>query len=321
MKERLIYANNGDGWGLELRQYWDREHHDPDLRPVLVIPGYCMNTFILNFHPSGDSLVRYLARRGLEVWTANLRGQGGSKRHVGQRKFGFRELSLVDIPIVLDTIQRRNRSNAEKIDVVGCSLGATFVFAYLAHHLDTHPFGAVVSLGGPLRWDKAHPAIEIAFASPYIAGLVKVVGTRAVAKRFLPLAKKVPSVLSIYMNADHVDLNMADKLVQTIDDPVPYLNRQIAHWIASRDLYVGGVNVTKAMKHVDVPLLCVAANKDGVVPQETVASAARAFGGSDIEVLRVGGRDNWFAHADLFVNDEAEERVFAPLADWLRARN
>ena len=321
MKERLIYANNGDGWGLELRQYWDREAHDATLRPVVIIPGYCMNTFILNFHPRGDSLVRYLTRQGFEVWTANLRGQGGSKRHAARRRFGFRELALVDIPAVLDTVLRRQRSSHDRVDAIGCSLGATYLYAYLAHHLDTHPFGSLVSLGGPLRWENTHPAVEIAFASPYIAGVVKVVGTRAAARRFLPLARKIPAVLSIYMNADRVDLDVADKLVQTIDDPIRYLNRQIAHWIRTRDLYVGGVNVTKAMKHVESPLLCVAANRDGVVPQDTVISATQAFGSDDVEVLRVGDRNNWFAHADLFVNDEAEERVFAPLGSWLTSRS
>ena len=104
-----------------------------------------MNTFILNFHPRGDSMVRFLTRHGFEVWTANLRGQGGSQRHVRRRKFGFRELCLVDLPVVLDTVQRRNRSGNQKIDAIGCSLGATFLFAYLAHHLDTHPFGSLVN--------------------------------------------------------------------------------------------------------------------------------------------------------------------------------
>lgn len=319
MKERLIYANNNDGWGLELRQYWDPDTHDAGKRPLLMIPGYCMNTFILNFHPRGDSIVRYLTRQGFEVWTANLRGQGGSQRHVGSRKFGFREISLVDLPAVVETVVRRNRSGAEKLDAIGCSLGATYLFAYLAHHLDTHPIGALVSLGGPLRWEDPHPALELAFMSPAVVGAVKVIGTRAVAKRLLPALTKVPGVLSIYMNTEHIDLSAADKLVQTVDDPIPYLNKQIAHWVRTRDLYVGGVNVTKAMKHVHVPLLCVAANKDGIVPPQTAISAMSAFGTDDVETLRVGDRDNWFAHADLFVNDEAEERVFTPLASWLDA--
>jgi poly(3-hydroxyalkanoate) synthetase len=317
MKERVIFANNRDGWGLELHQYWDPETHDPGKRPVVMLPGYCMNTFILNFHPNGDSMVRYLARGGFEVWTANLRGQGDSRRYAGKRKFGFRELCLVDIPVVLDTVLNRGHSERDDVSVIGCSLGATFAFGYLAHHLDNNPVGAVVSLGGPLRWEKAHPLLEVAFASAQIAGMIRFRGTRQLARFALPIAQKVPSVLAIYMNTEHIDLEVADELVKTVDDPVPHLNRQIAHWITTRDLYVAGVNVTRAMKHIHVPLLCVAANRDGIVPPETAVSAMNAFGTDDVEVLRVGDRDNWFAHADLFVNDEAAERVFEPLRMWL----
>ena len=320
MKERLLYANNGSGWGLELRQYWDPETHNPTLRPIVMIPGYCMNTFILNFHPGGDSMVRHLCRDGFEVWTANLRGQGGSRRYGGSRKFGFSELALTDLPAVLDTVTAHQHSEADRVDAVGCSLGATFLFAYLAHNLQSHPFGALVSLGGPLRWEKAHPVLEVAFRSPGLAGMVKVTGTRPTMRVLLPVLKRVPSVLSIYMNADRVNLEHSSELVKTIDDPIPHLNKQIAHWIRTRDLYVGGVNVTKAMNHVDLPLLCVAANRDGIVPQSTAISASQAFGSNDVEVLRVGDRDNWFAHADLFVNDEAADRVFAPLGAWLRSR-
>lgn len=317
MKEKVLYVNNRDGWALEIRRYVDEEAFDRSRRPIVMIPGYCMNTFILNFHPTGDSMVRYFTRRGFEVWTANLRGQGGSKRHAGNRRFGFRELALVDLPIVFDTVQRRTQSDSDTVDAIGCSLGATFLYAYLAHHLDTHPIGAFVSLGGPLRWEKAATLLQVAFASAQVAGWVRVAHTRAMARRALPIARRFPALLSMYMNTDYIDLDQADQLVKTVDDPIPYLNRQIAHWIRVKDLYVGGVNVTRAMQHVHVPYLAVAANKDGIVPPETAMSAVKCFGSDDIERLYVGDRDNWFAHADLFINDEAEQRVFEPLADWL----
>lgn len=321
MNERVVYANNRDGWALELRHYWDPETLVPSRRPLVMIPGYCMNTFILNFHPRGESMVQYLVRHGFEVWTANLRGQGGSRRNAGNRRFGFRELALIDIPVVVETVQRRTLAETEKVDAIGCSLGATFLYAYLAHHLDTHPLGALVTLGGPCRWEKAHTLLQVAFASAQIAGAVRVAHTRTMARYALPLARKVPAVLSIYMNTDHIDLDAADELVKTVDDPIPYLNRQIAHWIRTKDLYVAGVNVTKAMKHVDIPLLSIAANKDGIVPPETAMSAVSCFGSHDVTRLHVGDDDNWFAHADLFINDEADKRVFEPLVGWLEERN
>lgn len=317
MRERLHFEDNTQGWLLELRQYWSLEHLDPSQKPIVIIPGYCMNTFILNFHPTRDSMVRYLTSRGFEVWTANLRGQGGSRAEGGRRDFGFRELALVDLPVALTYALQHTRTNASVVHAVGASLGATFLYTYLAHNPDSHAVGSLVSIGGPLRWDKAHPLLKLAFQSPHLAGLVKVKGTRQAARAVLPVVRRIPKVLEIYMNANHIDLSKAHELVKTIDDPVPYLNRQIAHWVRDLDLKVAGKNITQGMRNIDVPTLCVVANADGIVPPAAVLSIRDAIGTSHVDVLDVGTNDNWFAHADLFINDHAPEEVFAPLSDWI----
>jgi hypothetical protein len=38
------------------------------------------------------------------------------------------------------------------------------------------------------------------------------------------------------------------------------------------------------------------------------------------KLLTVGAADLSMAHADLFISDEAQLRVFAPIADWLAAQ-
>src|SRR5262249_21323836 len=83
-----------DGWMLDVRRHFMPEFLDTSLRPLLLIPGYCMNTTPLGFHPSGPSMIEFLAGRGFEVWTANLRGQGDSRSLGGSRDAGFRELAL-----------------------------------------------------------------------------------------------------------------------------------------------------------------------------------------------------------------------------------
>jgi hypothetical protein len=37
-------------------------------------------------------------------------------------------------------------------------------------------------------------------------------------------------------------------------------------------------------------------------------------------VLRVGDDQNWYAHADLFIGNDAPRALFEPMASWLRAR-
>lgn len=313
----VSYPLTADGWQLELRHYHDEARRDPSRRPLLFLPGYGMNSFILGYHPSGVSMVEYLVQRGFDVWTVNMRGQGGARRVGGPRRIGFRELSLIDVPRAIDAVLEA-RPGAEDVSLVGCSLGASIAYSYLAHNPRDNRVGALVAIGGPLRWRNVHPLLEVAFSSPALVGKIPFYGTRKLARAALPVAQRFPSLLSIYMNAAQIDLSRADDLVQTVDDPIPYLNRQIAHWVRSRDLVVGGVNVSEGLGQVDdVALLCVLANRDGVVPPEAALSVIDHIGEGPVDVLVAGDEDRWFAHADLFISDHAEQIVFAPMASWL----
>jgi hypothetical protein len=62
----------------------------------------------------------------------------------------------------------------------------------------------------------------------------------------------------------------------------------------------------------------VLSNRDGIVPEATALSVTDFWGSGDIEVLRVGDEHDWYAHANLFVGNEAPRRVFDPMIRWLR---
>ncbi len=319
MQRDTHLVDNGDGWKLELTCFRPSGAAATGARPVLMVPGYAMNSFILSFHPTGVSMVEYLVNDGLEVWTANLRGQGGSRKIGRAARFGLRELSLVDVPAAIRHVLGNTTTGANKLDLVGCSLGASMVYTYLAHNAQEHRANSVVAIGGPLRWDAVHPLVKVAFRSGRLAGAVPIVGTRRLARVALPVLKRIPALLSIYMNADEIDLTQAGQLVQTIDDPVPYINRQVARWIRQKDLVVNGVNVTQGLSAVDTPLMVVLANKDGIVPIPAAMSAVEAVGHDRVTVLEVGDSVRWAAHADLFIGEGAQERVFEPMSKWLRS--
>jgi len=313
-------VNTGDGWNLHLERTWSRPHLDRSLRPVVIVPGYGMNGFIFGFHPRGTSLTKHLAQAGLEVWVANLRRQGASRAIHGKPGVpSLRTLAEVDLTCAIDTVLAHTETEAKQVSLIGCSLGGSIAYAHLAL-VERPRVGALVTVGSPLRWLDVSPLFALPARLPRLLALLRMSGTRRLAGTALPFLARAPRLLSIYMNAAHVDLSCAAELAKTVEDAHPRTNHDIARWISARDMILRGVNVTEALARQQVPLLVVIGNRDGIVPERSALSVLDAWGGRDIEVLRVGTPDDWYAHADLFIGDDAPSVVFDPIATWLRLR-
>lgn len=316
-----FHPHTHDGWQLHLTRWWSPEHLDKSARPVVIVPGYGMNAFIFGFHPRGTSLTRHLAEAGFEVWTANLRLQGDAHPlHRGAGEPSLRSFAEIDLPCAIDTILARTHATASTVSLFGCSLGGSIAYAHLAL-TEQARVGAVVAVGSPLRWVEVSPLLAVPARAPRLISLVRTKGNRALARTLLPLLARTPSLLSIYMNAAHVDLSHAAEMAKTVEDAHPRTNHDIARWIGARDMILRGVNVTDALRQRDLPLLVVLGNRDGIVPEKTALSAVDAWGGRDVEVLRVGTPEDWYAHADLFIGNDAPAKVFDPVARWLRAHS
>lgn len=333
--QQSFRPETADGWRLDLVCYRDSRRFDARKKPVLMIPGYAMNVFILSFHPTGMSMIEYLCAQGFEVWAANLRGQGAS-RYVGRPArggrlgragrgpaYGFRELSLIDFPRVRDFALAHTLTGARTVHAIGCSLGASVIYAHLAHHLQAHRLASMTAIGGPLRWEHIHPAMRALASWPGLVAMVPTRGTRQAASLLLPVLKRVPRALSLYMNAAQIDLEHSAQMVQTVENPSARLNYQIARWVHNSDLIVDGVNVSDALAHLqDLPILCIVANADGIVPEAVADSVCAIAHACPTRVLRVGGdQGDWYAHADLFVSRDAQTTVFEPMSHWLSAQS
>jgi alpha-beta hydrolase superfamily lysophospholipase len=278
-----------------------------------------MNSFIFGFHPKGPSLVETLASRGLEVWTVDLRGQGRSIRARGTNRYGIADLAIDDLGATIQHVLANTFTGAKTIDLLGCSLGTALAFAHVAC-VPEAPVHAMVSMGGLVTFKNVLPVVRFAFGSPRVAGLLRIKNTRRLARVALPFLSKVaPSLLSVYLNARSTDLSQSERMVQTVEDPHPVINREIAEWIQRGDLVVRGVNVSQMLPSMHYPFLCVVANHDGIVLPETSKHTYDVIGSKHKELLLVGEDEMPIAHADLFLCTGAQERIFAPIADFLVA--
>lgn len=308
--------DNGAGWQLALHRLGPPRSPRPGTRPVVLVPGFAMNSFILGYHPNGPSFAGFLADAGLEVWAAELRGQGDSRRNDGSKTFALEDLGLTDLGRAIEAVLERTATGADEVDLIGCSLGATFMFIQAAWWPVPH-VRRLVNVGGPLRWSDAPPLAKAFAALGPVLKAIPVKGTRRLARYGLPLAKRIPRLLHLYLHPATTDLSEPAQLTRTVDDPHPSLNAQIARWIKSADLCLGERNLTQSVARLSNPLLTVVANADGIVPEDTVCSGHNVMVNARRTLLRCGTPSRPMAHADLFIGEDAPSRVFAPVADWL----
>lgn len=314
-------VSNHDGWNLQIRQTRHRSRHNPALAPIAIIPGYGMNNFLFSFHPRGTSMELCLAEAGFEVWSLNLRAQGGSRPvSPDAEPPSFAAFAGVDLPAVLECIGGRTASPGHPISLIGCSLGGTIAYTYLALHPRQQRVGAVVTMGSPIHWDRPPLLFKLLGVRPDLIERVRLRGTRPMVRAALPLLQRLPRLAQLYLNPAHVDLHALHELARTVENPQPRLNRELAEWLAAGRLTVRGRDIAEALQSVSTPLLVTLANRDGIVPTDSVASVRRYWGGQADELV-VGTPDDWYSHADLFIGNEAPAKVFAPIAAWLTARS
>lgn len=314
-RHKVHYVDNGDGWMLELKQHRLPKKLNPKRRPILIVPGYGMNSFIFSYHPSGLSMESYFTREGFEVWSVNLRGQGGARWRGGRRLFGFHELGAVDLKVAVDFVAAKSHSTTKRVDLIGCSLGGTLAFIYTSLH-KKHKAGAVVAVGSPLRWEQVHPLARLVYLSPRLVGKIPVIGMKRLVRKAFPHIVGHP-LIKLYLHPEMVDLDDIDQLLKTVENPNRQLNREIGEWIHTKDLWIKGHNITEAFRHFKGPLLCVLANADGIVPPLTALSPLEVAASPVKETLVVGTDRLHFAHADLFISRYSHDRVFQPVAEWL----
>jgi pimeloyl-ACP methyl ester carboxylesterase len=300
-------VETGDGWILRLQR-----RAGADGPPVLFVPGYGMNGWVFHNHPTGPSFLEVLRQAGFDGWSVDLRGTSTSRRVRGAPPPRLAAQAAIDLPAVLDHVRRI--TGAERVHGIGCSLGGSLLYAHAAS--PDHRLDRLVAIGAPLDWGDTRRRHLLGRLLP-VAGRVPMRGTRRFASVGLPVASRLaPALLRVYLNPR---ITVADRrLTETVEDPMPRINRAIGAWMRAGSLELGGVRIREALGAFDRPLLVLHGSGDGIVPGAAALSVVGATSGP-VEVERIDHPSGEaVGHADLFVSDIAPERVFRRTAAFLQ---
>ncbi len=312
------YVTTPDLWKLRVCRY-RRERSQGE--PVLLVHG--LNANQNNFTvPADANLADYLAERGYDCWTVDLRGTRSSRPPFAQGRdtVAVEDFVWRDLPAVIGHIQKA--TGRAKIHYVGHSLGGFLLYAYVqAHGADRIASGT--TLGAPTQFNDVVPAVpkflvQAALRFPRLAGA----GLRCA----LPFARLAGTGISAFpVNPNNLAPGMGlGDMYPIIEDPAPLVHAEVFGWAERGEIALrqDSLNLTKGYAEMKFPLLAIFAPADPfVLPQ-----AGRAFFDSirhgDKKMLvcsRENGCGEDYNHCDLAFGREGAREVFEPIMQWIKA--
>lgn len=325
------YALTADDWRLAVHRYRPRGEN-PHGEPVLLHHGYTANHkgFDLGVGTTDapvPSIARWLADRGYDVWSCDLRGRADSDRPTlfGARRWNWSVDDYVhrDDPAIVDLIL--SRSAYRNLHWIGHSMGGVLLFCHCGVHGSTRVASGVTVGSGidysdtgsyyqplirfyPLiRWMKRHPL-----------GLLS--------KLSAPTCGRFHTITEEFNYWPSNTAPAAGRAIHAgvINDVSGDVTRQMSTLFTPGGLRSldGKVLYGEAMGSIESPILVIGGDRDRQAPpaltdrtleQLGTARHAKALFGKDY------GQANHYGHFDLLCGLRAESEVFPSILDWFRA--
>jgi len=345
-----------DHVALALFRYIPSQAH-PTPKPILLCPGILENHYAFDLAP-GSSLARYLACRGIEVWTIEYRGRGSSGVPEGTTEerapWSVDDFGYLDIPAAVDLV--KEESGSEELFLLGYSEGAAATTAYLLEADSASSVCGQIWLAPSLVMgatsEQPHEAVPplqnlcnfLFLLEPLFPPdlLLDVPGFVQPIYRFFMDSGLEPELLEsdiweVLWNKNNMTAALAReaifKLVSTIsgNEVKQYLRganyfhrRGISTFEGSRlEREKGPFFYMERIPQVTVPTLVLAGTLDHLVPPVTAEYLLGLLGSQDksIRVFGLAQGDHVdFGHVDLSVGVHAEEDVYPVAAEWLLGR-
>jgi polyhydroxyalkanoate synthase len=309
-----------DLWRIRLCRYKSKTGAG---QPVFLCHGFMSNQFNFTL-PNGEAIVDYLAVRGYDCWTVDLRGNLSSVAPYGRTYDDptMDDYLLKDIPAAIEFI--RKTTGAPQVHWIGHSMGGMLFYAYDAT-FGGSKIASAVTLGSPVGFDGLdfHNPGPLLFLRRVIGRLAFRGGMRVLLSVFVRIKPQITLVPVTFSNL-HKAFFDADTFFMTADTPPINVAQNLAQAATLKKWMVnnGRINVFDNLRRLHTPLFAIFGAADPLVPAQTVDAFFEKVAAPDKKLLLLS-KDNGFAddysHLDLVFGKEAPTEVFQPIVDWLKA--
>lgn len=324
-----------DGWQLGMLHQPPIGRPMKQQAPVILAHGTSCNTRTFDLLER-SSMLRDLARAGLDVWAVELRGgplgaRPISEGRVDRRRFSafrdrghdwdFDTLVEVDVPAILSRVQRY--TGASRVHWIGHSLGGMVAWAAEAKGL-IHGFRSLITVGSPAAY--GHP-VGMARGALGARPFIKLLGgfpARTGGTLAIPLITRTSNtIVHTLASRENMEVPELELVLRTVlEDSPTSLIEQYLLWIRSGQILSRDekYSYTRHLPDVRSPLFVIAGRADLIAPPWSVfplyqyASSQekryRVFGVAEGDRLDYG-------HMDLVLGRHAPEEVFPAIRSWL----
>ena len=322
-----------DGMRLVVTAKRPVDDPDGDLQrraPVLLVHGLGQNRY--SWHLSGRSFENYLVSRGLRTFNLELRGHGLSRTAGSRHPRKVEEYVKYDVPAGLALA--RQVTGHDSAIYVGHSLGG--LIGYWSTPETLTQLQGMVSFAGPFFFGQGNLPLRLAARlgkTPLNLSFIRLLpslplpidGIGVAVRGTLPFWEFPYNFFPLQVwhpRSIEKDL-LRERIREGFDRTSLNVLREMAIWAAegrftSEDRRV---DPDTRLARLQVPLLCLAGDRDSAVPLASIEPGFRRAGSAD-KTLRTYGRDTdgtHFGHCDLICGKTAPSIVWPEVAAWIEA--
>ena len=324
-QDRTDFTTTDDGWRIAIHQYAPRGKKIG--KPIILCHGMSANRFIFDME-NGPSLAEFLKSQNREVWVAELRGSGYSRRpgfllSDSPLNWGFDDHLNYDVKAIIQHVI--GETGADSVHWIGHSMGGMLIEAHLARNKPSNVASAL-ALASPTDFSEmGNHAFRYALKMRWI---FKIVLFQSFRFRWLNVFFPLPNSRLASFQYSFVwkisNGGMARKIsaigAEFVSSSVLWLD--MARFLAEKKFADPfGRSYLEALDASRTPLLAICGTKDLMAPQKAVLSVCKAGTSNCVRESVVLGKQTGslhdYGHMDILIGDRAYEEVFPIIESWL----